>query len=231
MILAAGRGERMRPLTDTCPKPLMSVGGKPLIVWQIERLARAGIVELVINHAHLGAQIEAALGDGRRHGVRISYSPEAEALETAGGVVKALHLLGPEPFLVVSADIYCECDYQQLAERAADLSDGTLAHLWLVDNRPWHPRGDFALRAGLLHAVGEPRLTYSNLGVYRPDFFAGVAPGTRLPLRPLLDRAIAAGKITGDRLDAVWDNIGTPAQLAELDAALKRRLTQQTIHE
>lgn len=231
MILAAGRGERMRPLTDTCPKPLMSVGGKPLIVWQIERLARAGIVELVINHAHLGAQIEAALGDGRRHGVRISYSPEAEALETAGGVVKALHLLGPEPFLVVSADIYCECDYQQLAERAADLSDGTLAHLWLVDNRPWHPRGDFALRAGLLHAVGGSRLTYSNLGVYHPDFFAGVAPGTRLPLRPLLDRAIAAGKITGDRLDAVWDNIGTPAQLAELDAALKRRLTQQTIHE
>ncbi|HUY04206.1 MAG TPA: nucleotidyltransferase family protein [Rhodocyclaceae bacterium] len=226
MILAAGRGERMRPLSDACPKPLLTVGGKPLIVWQIERLAEAGIRELVINHAHLGAQIEAALGDGRRHGVRIIYSPEAEALETAGGVVNALPLLGPEPFLLVSADIYCECDYRALMERAAQAADGALAHLWLVDNRPWHPHGDFALSGGFLRSAGEPRLTYSNIGIYRPEFFAGVAPGSKMPLRPLLDRAIAAGKVRGARLDALWDNIGTPAQLAELDAALERRRTQ-----
>ncbi len=228
MILAAGRGERMRPLSDACPKPLLAVGGKALIVWQIERLAEAGIRELVINHAHLGAQIEAALGDGRRHGVRIIYSPEAEALETAGGVVQALPLLGAEPFLVLSADIYCECDYRALT--AAQPADGVLAHLWLVDNRPWHPHGDFALSAGFLRNTGEPRLTYSNIGIYRPEFFAGVASGSKMPLRPLLDRAIAAGKVRGARLDALWDNIGTPAQLAELDAALERRRTQADCH-
>ena len=230
MILAAGRGERMRPLSDVCPKPLLAVGGKPLIVWQIERLAEAGIRELVINHAHLGAQIEAALGDGRHHGVRIIYSPETEALETAGGVVNALPLLGTEPFLVVSADIYCECDYRALLECAAQLADGALAHLWLVDNRPWHPHGDFALSGGFLRSAGEPRLTYSNIGLYRPEFFAGVAPGSKMPLRPLLDRAIAAGKVQGARLDALWDNIGTPAQLTELDAALERRRTQADSH-
>ncbi len=226
MILAAGRGERMRPLTDHCPKPLLPVGGKPLIVWQIERLVAAGIDELVINHAHLGEQIEAALGDGRRFGAHIVYSPESEALETAGGVANALHLLGEAAFLVVSADIYCDCDYRQLID--AQFDPATQAFLWMVDNRPWHPDGDFALRDGLLHLDGEPRLTYSNLGIFRPEFFAGVAPGTRLPLRPLFDQAIAAGCIGGARLDGLWDNIGTPAQLEMLDAELRRSGSART---
>jgi len=221
MILAAGRGERMRPLTDACPKPLLPVGGKPLIVWQIERLVAAGIHELVINHAHLGAQIEAALGDGRGFGAHIVYSPESEALETAGGIANALHLLGAAPFLVVSADIYCACDYRQLSEAATQLDATTQVFLWMVDNRAWHPDGDFALRDGLLHLEGEPRLTYSNLGIFRPEFFAGIAPGTRLPLRPLFDQAIAAGRIRGARLTGLWENIGTPAQLAALDHALR----------
>ena len=223
MILAAGRGERMRPLTDNCPKPLLPVGGKPLIVWQIERLVAAGIHDLVINHAHLGAQIEAALGDGSRFGARIAYSPESEALETAGGVANALHLLGAAPFLAVSADIYCECDYRRLIEAAARMDKTTQALLWMVDNRPWHPGGDFALRDGRLFLEGEPRLTYSNLGIFRPEFFAGVVPGSRLPLRPLFDQAIAAGRIGGARLNGLWDNIGTPAQLESLDAELRRR--------
>ena len=223
MILAAGRGERMRPLTDACPKPLLPVGGKPLIVWQIERLVAAGITDLVINHAHLGEQIEAALGDGRRFGARIVYSPEQEALETAGGVANALHLLGAAPFLVVSADIYCEGDYRRMIESAGQINERTPAFLWMVDNREWHPQGDFALRDGVLHLDGEPRLTYSNLGIFCPEFFVDVVPGTRLPLRPLFDQAIPAGRIRGARMSGLWDNIGTPAQLAALDNTLRHR--------
>lgn len=223
MILAAGRGERMRPLTDTCPKPLLAVGGKPLIVWQIERLVAAGVTELVVNHAHLGQQIESALGDGSRYGARIIYSAEAEALETAGGVVQALQRLGPAPFVVVSADVYAECDYRLLTDRAATLADGTLAYLWMVTNRTWHPRGDFALIDGFLRVAGEPRLTYSNIGIYHPEFFAGVVPGTKMPLRPLLDRAVAAGKIKADRCDGLWENVGTPTQLAMLNHTLQQR--------
>jgi len=222
MILAAGRGERMRPLTDSCPKPLLAVAGKPLIVWQIERLVAAGITELVINHAHLGGQIESVLGDGHDYGARIVYSAEAVALETAGGVVQAMHLLGAAPFLVVSADIYVECDYRLLAESAALLADGSLAYLWMVANRAWHPQGDFALVDGYLRAAGEPRLTYSNLGIYHPDFFARVAPGTWLPLRPLLDQAISVGKVKGARYDGLWENIGTPAQLTDLNDRLQQ---------
>lgn len=221
MILAAGRGVRMRPLTDVRPKPLLEVGGKPLIVWQIERLVAAGITELVINHAHLGQQIETTLGDGSRYGARISYSREAEALESAGGVVNALHLLGPAPFLIVSADIYVDCDYRRLAESAALLKDGTLAFLWLVNNPTWHPRGDFALIDGFLRLDEEPRLTYSNIGIFHPEFFAGTEPGTKYPLLPLFNRAIAAGRIKGAVLGGMWDNIGTPQQLAALDEALK----------
>lgn len=224
MILAAGRGDRMRPLTDICPKPLLPVGGKPLIVWQVERLAVAGIRELVINHAHLGAQIEAALGDGARFGVRIAWSPEEEALETAGGIAQALPLLGDAPFLVVSADVYCECDYRALLD-GMRLEGDALAYLWMVANPPWHPRGDFALRDGRLHLDGadRERLTYANFGVFRPEMFANVAPGAKLPLRPLFDAAIPAGRIQGARLDAMWENLGTPAQLAELDAVLRSR--------
>ncbi|TRZ64504.1 MAG: nucleotidyltransferase family protein [Rhodocyclaceae bacterium] len=224
MILAAGRGERMRPLTDTCPKPLLQVGGKPLIVWQVERLVAAGITALVINHAHLGSQIEASLGDGRRYGARITYSRETEPLESAGGVVKALHLLGPSPFLIVSADIYVECDYRRLAEGKALLQDGTLAFLWLVANPAWHARGDFALVDGFLQLDREPRLTYANIGIFHPNFFAGIEPGTKYPLLPLFNRAIAAGMVRGAVLGGLWDNIGTPLQLAVLDEALKHRV-------
>lgn len=231
MILAAGRGERMRPLTDACPKPLLMVGGKALIVWQIERLVAAGITELVINHAHLGQQIEEALGDGARFGAHIVYSAEAEALEVAGGVVKALELLGPAPFLLVSADIYTECDYTLLAKTQALLGKDTLAYLWMVTNREWHPRGDFALIDGFLRLDAEPRLTYSNLGIYRPEFFSGIVPGTKIPLLPLLQQAIAAGKIKGARFDGLWDNIGTPVQLAALDAALELCRSGQLFRE
>jgi len=224
MILAAGRGERMRPLTDTCPKPLLEVGGKPLIVWQIERLVAAGIAELVINHAHLGAQIEDFLGDGRRYGAVITYSREAEALESAGGVVNALHLLGPAPFLIVSADIYVECNYRRLAESQAFLQDGTLAFLWLVANPEWHPRGDFALSEGFLHLTGQPKLTYANIGIFHPDFFAGVTPGTKYPLLPLFNRAISAKRVKGAMLGGLWDNIGTPLQLTALDQALRNQV-------
>jgi len=224
MILAAGRGERMRPLSDTTPKPLLPVGGKPLIVWQIERLAQAGIQDIVINHAHLGAQIEHTLGDGSAWGVRITYSPEIEALETAGGIRQALHLLGDAPFLVVSADIYCDCEYRQLLDEL-QLADDALACLWMIANPLWHPRGDFALRAGKLHLDGEPRLTYANFGLFRPQMFAEIPSGSKLPLRPLLDVAIPAGRIQGAPLDALWENLGTPAQLAELDARLRSSLS------
>ena len=224
MILAAGRGERMRPLTDSRPKPLLEVGGKPLIVWQIERLVAGGITELVINHAHLGQQIEAFLGDGRGYGARIAYSREDEALESAGGVINALHLLGPSPFMIVSADIYVECDYRRLAESAALLQDGTLAFLWLVANPEWHARGDFALADGFLRLNGAARLTYSNIGIFHPKFFAGIDPGTKYPLFPLFNRAIAAGMVKGAVLNAVWDNIGTPAQLSALDQALRNKV-------
>lgn len=220
MILAAGRGERMRPLSDSIPKPLLQVGGKPLIVWQIERLAQAGIRDIVINHAHLGTQIENALGDGAHWGVRIIYSPEAEALETAGGIRQALPWLGAAPFLVISADIYCDCNYRQLLDDI-QLANGSLACLWMIANPPWHPRGDFALREGRLHLEGEPRLTYANFGLFRPEMFADIALGSKLPLRPLLDVAIPAGHIQGAQLDALWENLGTPAQLAELDARLR----------
>lgn len=220
MILAAGRGERMRPLTDTCPKPLLVAGGKPLIVWQIERLAAAGITDIVINLAHLGQQIETALGDGSRFGTRITYSREVEALESAGGVVNALYLLGASPFLIVSADIYVECDYRLLIDSAAPLQEGALACLWMTGNPEWHARGDFALIDGLLHLDEEPRLTYANIGIFHPKFFDGIAPGTKYPLLPLFKRAIAAGMVRGAVLDCVWDNIGTPGQLTTLDKAL-----------
>ncbi|MBV2234568.1 MAG: nucleotidyltransferase family protein [Sterolibacterium sp.] len=228
MILAAGRGERMRPLSDHTPKPLLPVGGKPLIVWQIERLASAGIRNIVINHAHLGAQIESALGDGAQFGVQITYSPETEALETAGGIRQALPLLGDAPFLVVSGDVYCDCDYRQLLEQTP-LAEDALACLWMVDNPAWHVAGDFVLREGRLQLVSAddttdaPRLTYANFGLFRAALFATVAPGQKLPLRPLLDALMPAGRIQGARLDAatLWENLGTPAQLAALDARLR----------
>lgn len=221
MILAAGRGERMRPLTDHTPKPLLDVGGKPLIVWHLERLAAAGVRDVVINHAHLGGQIEATLGNGSRFGLSIAYSPEPEgALETAGGVVQALHLLGDAPFLVISGDIYIECDYRSLLR---PLSADATALMWMVDNPAWHATGDFAICAGKLALDGAPKLTYANIGVFAPAFFAGVEPGTRLPLLPLFKRGIAERSIDAVRFTGLWDNLGNPEQLRNLDTLLRNR--------
>ncbi len=216
MILAAGRGERMRPLTDDTPKPLLCVGGKPLIVWHIERLAINGIRELVINHAHLGEQIEQVLGDGSRWGVHIHYSREGEgqALETGGGIFKALPLLGADPFLVINGDIWCDCPLTGLRP-AAD----ALAHLVLVDNPPHHPEGDFGLEDGRVVGHG-PRLTFSGVGIYHPALFAGQTPGA-FPLAPLLRRAMAEGRVSGEHHRGQWVDVGTPARLAALDRMLR----------
>ncbi|MBD5802111.1 D-glycero-alpha-D-manno-heptose 1-phosphate guanylyltransferase [Azoarcus sp. Aa7] len=223
MILAAGRGERMRPLTDACPKPLLQAGGKPLIVWHIERLRDAGFTDIAINHAHLGAMIEAALGDGSAFGVRIRYSPEAEALETAGGIRQAMPLLGDAPFLVVNGDVFCDADLAALRARGAALpADGDLAHLLMVPNPEHHPDGDFHLADGRLQRNGEPRLTFSGIGVYHPALFAGIAAGTRAALGPLLREAMDAGRVGGTPHDGYWLDVGTPARLAELDARLRR---------
>lgn len=217
MILAAGRGERMRPLTDHTPKPLLPAGGKPLIVWHLERLAAAGFREIVINHAHLGALIETALGDGSRWGLSIAYSPEPPgALETAGGIARALPLLGDAPFLVVNGDIFCDWDFR----RALALPD-RLAHLVLVANPGHHAGGDFSLAGErLLFANGEQTLTYAGIAVFSPSFFAGVAPDRPMKLRPLLDAAIAAGTLTGEPHAGRWVDVGTPERLAELDRSL-----------
>ena len=220
MILAAGRGERMRPLTDTIPKPLLRLGGRPIIERTIECLARAGIVQLVINHAHLGHLIEAALGDGRRLGVSIRYSAEAEALETAGGIANALPLLGDEPFLAVNGDIYCDFDFATL--RAHRLGTA-LAHLVLVGNPPHHPQGDFAIFGEEARDEGSPRWTYSGIGVYRPEFFVSVRPGDKARLAPLLRTAMARGLVTGEISRREWHDIGTPERLESLERRLGAR--------
>ena len=218
MILAAGRGERMRPLTDHTPKPLLQAGGKPLIVWHIERLVAAGIRDLVINHAHLGQLIEEALGDGAQWGARIRYSAEGEgrALETGGGILRALPLLGDAPFLVVNGDVWCDFDPLSLQP-----GRGQLAHLLMVDNPPHNPDGDFCLRDGLLSDGDPPRLTFSGIGVYDPGLFGHCQPGA-FPLAPLLRRAMAEGRVGGRRHRGQWFDIGTPQRLAELDRLLNR---------
>lgn len=218
MILAAGRGVRMRPLTDTTPKSLLAVAGKPLIVWLLEKLARAGFTEAVINHAHLGHMIEAALGDGSRFGVSIRYSPERDALETAGGIALALPLLGTEPFLAINADIYSDYDFAALA--GLQLED-RLAHLVLVDNPPQHPRGDFALEAGRVREGGRPMLTFSGIGVYAPRLFGGIPASAKVPLAPLLRKAIAADRVSGEHYRGRWHDIGTAERLAALNAELR----------
>ncbi|HWU83086.1 MAG TPA: nucleotidyltransferase family protein [Methylophilaceae bacterium] len=220
MILAAGRGERMRPLTDVTPKPLLEVGGKPLIVWHLERLAEAGFRDVVINHAHLGAQIEARLGNGASWGLSIRYSAEAAALETAGGIANALSMLGPEAFMVVNGDTFTDIDFRALQQA---LQPGDDAHLVLVDNPPQHPGGDFAWHAGRVSSAGEPRLTFSGTGVYRPTLFDSVQPGDSARLAPLLHAAISAGKVSGTYHRGVWHDIGTPQRLQELDSELKAK--------
>ena len=212
MLLAAGRGERMRPLTDHTPKPLLRVAGQTLIEHHIEALARAGIRELVVNHAHLGAQLIAALGDGSGYGVHIDYSAEPPgALETGGGIFNALPLLGEAPFLVVNADIWTDFDFATLPQQPE-----SLAHLVLVDNPAHHPQGDFALENGRVYADGPARLTFSGIGVYRPALFTGSPPGP-FPLAPLLRRAMAAGQVSGERYAGAWFDIGTPERLADVN--------------
>jgi MurNAc alpha-1-phosphate uridylyltransferase len=213
MLLAAGRGERMRPLSDARPKCLLEVHGKPLISWLIEALARAGVREIVINHAHLGYMIEAALGDGRRFGVAIRYSAEREALETAGGIAKALPLLGDAPFLAVSSDIFCDFDFSRLVTLAPGEA---LAHLVLVPNPSHHPGGDFSLHGSRV-ADTEPKWTFSGIGLYRPDLFASVKPGSKGQLAPLLRAAMARGLVTGELHRGAWHDVGTPQRLAALN--------------
>lgn len=229
MILAAGRGERMRPLTDVCPKPLLEVGGRSLLEWHLSALARAGIRDIVINHAWLGERIVEALGEGRRHGVRIRYSAELEgALETAGGIIQALPMLGSDPFVVVNGDIWTDFDFSRLPA----LDEQALGSLVVVPNPPQHPRGDFALLAReaggfdiladpqrLEAADAPPRHTFSGIAVYRPEFFAGLEPGRR-PLLPLLRAAAAAGRLRGRLYQGLWFDIGTPERLRELDERL-----------
>ncbi|MGD9299754.1 MAG: nucleotidyltransferase family protein [Thiohalocapsa sp.] len=226
MILAAGRGNRMRPLTDHTPKPLLTAGGRTLIEHQILRLRAAGFTELVINHAHLGEQIEAHLGDGSAHGVSIRYSPEGQALghkgalETGGGIFKALPLLseGSDPFLVTNGDVWCDFDYSRLADGPA-LADNDLARLVLVDNPGHNTNGDFALRDGRVRRDGARKLTFAGIGVYHPSLFVGCEPGA-FPLAPLLTQAMDAGRIGGLHHPGRWLDVGTPERLAALDRLL-----------
>lgn len=228
LVFAAGLGERMRPLTGHTPKPLLRVGGKPLIVWHLEKLAAIGVNYVVVNTSHLAGQFPEALGDGARWGLRIRYAYEGPTpLETGGGMLNALPLLGPEPFLVVSADVWCDADFSLLPAVPRGL-----AHLLMTDNPAHHPGGDFRLDAqGRVHDDGEPRLTYSGIGVFRRELLdgwreaVGDAPGAdakppRFKLRPLLDAAISGGTVDGSHHRGAWTDVGTPQRLAELETAL-----------
>ena len=216
MILAAGRGERMRPLTDTTPKPLLCVQGKALIERHVERLAAAGIDTIVINLAWLGSMIRDALGDGSRFGVTLRYSDESpRALETAGGIFRALPLLGPV-FLAVNGDVLTDYPFEQLA-----LGEACDAHLVLVPNPPQHPRGDFGMEHGLALAAAAQQHTFSGIAVYRPEFFAGCTDGT-FPLKPLLMRAMAAHRCSAELYRGVWEDVGTPARLQALNRRTAR---------
>ncbi|NND67010.1 MAG: nucleotidyltransferase family protein [Halioglobus sp.] len=220
MIFAAGVGERMRPLTDHTPKPLLQAGGKALIAYHLSALAAAGICEVVINVSHLGEQIEAFCGDGSAWGLQIAYSRERSPLETAGGIHAALPLLGDAPFLVVNGDVWSDYPLGDLAARG--LGRGEIAHIVMVGNPPQHPGGDFFLdEAGWLRrrTAGQVGCTYAGIGVYAPAMFADLAPG-KLPLRPLMDAAIDAGTLGGEFYGGRWRDIGTPERLAELDAEL-----------
>lgn len=221
MILAAGRGERMRPLTDTCPKPLLKVGSEPLIGWHLRRLKAAGIEEIVINHAWLGQQIEETLGNGAAYGVSIAYSAEgAQGLETAGGIATALPLLGEEPFLVINGDVLTDIDFTLASAQAAKLSaEQRLAYLWLVQNPAHNPKGDFVLQtdgAVLSTGAGEA-LTFSGMGVYHPALFHDTPPKQAAKLAPLLRAAMEVGKVQGVKHEGLWLDVGTVERLAEAE--------------
>ncbi|MDI2592338.1 nucleotidyltransferase family protein [Pseudomonas sp. 681] len=219
MILAAGKGERMRPLTLTTPKPLVRVGGVPLIEYHLRALAAAGFSEIVINHAWLGQQIEEYLGDGSRYGVSIQYSPEGEPLETGGGIFRALPLLGDEAFVVVNGDIWTDYDFAALRQPIAGL-----AHLVLADNPAHHPAGDFILLDGQVRDAqpGSPTLTYSGIAVLHPALFNGCTEGA-FKLAPLFRRAMTQGQVTGERLDGLWVDVGTHERLAEVETLIEAR--------
>jgi N-acetyl-alpha-D-muramate 1-phosphate uridylyltransferase len=223
MILAAGRGERMRPLTDSTPKPLLVAGGKPIVHWQLERLAVAGFRRVVINHAHLGHLIERGIGDGRQWGIEILYSAEQEALETAGGIRQALPLIDSECFAVVNGDIYTDFDYRKLPVRVEAMRANSRlhAHLVLVDNPAHNPDGDFFLEAGMLVETGRSKLTFSGIAVYRRELFEPLTPGAKHKLAPVLAGAKAARRVSAEHHRGVWFDIGTPQRLAELDGVLK----------
>jgi N-acetyl-alpha-D-muramate 1-phosphate uridylyltransferase len=216
MLLAAGRGERMRPITDSLPKPLVPVAGKPLIAWHLAALARAGFREVVVNTSWLAAKLHAALGDGSAWGVSITWSDEGPVpLETGGGIFRAVPLLGPGPFLVVNADIWTDIDFAALS-----LEEGAHAHLVLVPNPPHNVRGDFGLDGDLVVSRDTDRCTYSGVGMFRREFFDG-ASGERFPLLPLLNRGIAARRVRGELHRGAWSDVGTPERLAALDARLR----------
>jgi N-acetyl-alpha-D-muramate 1-phosphate uridylyltransferase len=221
MILAAGRGVRMRPLSDSTPKPLLKVAGKSLIQWQIERLVAGGFTRIVINHAWLGAQIEEALGDGSGLGANIRYSPEGEAMETVGGIVQALSLLGDAPFAVVSGDVFTDFPYATLKARVEDIGHrhpDVVGHIVLTNNPPFHPQGDMAVRDGLACMDGE-RLNYGGIAVFHPRIFAEFPKGHHGRLFPWAFEHVRAGRITAEHHRGWWDNVGTPEDLASLNAA------------
>jgi len=220
MILAAGRGERLRPLTDAVPKALVEAGGKPLIAWHLERLAASGCREAVINVSHLAERIVERVGDGARYGLRIAYSREPQPLETAGGLAQARALLGDEPFLLVNSDVYCELEFEKLLRLS--LAD-RLGHLVLVPNPPYHPAGDFTLDHGRVGNGAGPRYTYAGVAVMSPALFAQVKPGERAPLAPLLRAAAERGLLSGELYAGLWQDVGSAERLAELRARLASR--------
>jgi MurNAc alpha-1-phosphate uridylyltransferase len=220
MILAAGRGERLRPLTERLPKPLVEAGGHTLLDWHLQRLARAGYREAVINVSHLGEQIVSHVGEGARYGLRVAWSREAEPLETAGGLAQARALLGEAPFLLVNSDIYCEFDFSPLRKLALGAN---LAHIVLVPNPLHHPEGDFTLEAGTVGNGTAPRYTYAGIAVVSPSLVAGVNPGDKAPLGPLLRKAAGERRLAGELYGGLWTDVGTMARLDELRTLLASR--------
>ena len=220
MVLAAGRGERLPPLTERLPKPMVEAGGRPLIDWHLQRLAAAGLRDAVINVSHLAEQIVAHVGDGARYGMRVAWSRETEPLETAGGIANARALLGEAPFLLVNSDIYCEVDFSPL--KSLPLR-GNLAHIVLVPNPPHHPEGDFTLESGMVGNGAAPRYTYAGVAVMSPSIVAGVRAGEKAPLGPLLRKAAGDGKLSGELFRGLWTDVGTAERLAELRTLLAAR--------
>ena len=226
MILAAGRGERMRPLTDHCPKPMLEAGGTPLVGWHLEALASAGFTEVIINHAHCGQVLTAWVGSGSKWGVTVTYSPENPALETAGGIRHALPLLGTEPFLVINGDVFTRWPMARARAIARQMmASNRLGWCVLVPNPDHHPEGDFTLDSGVLGLGHGPRLTFSGIGIYQPALFAALADGEPAKLGPLLREAAVRGQIGAERWDGIWTDVGTPARLAQLDAELSATRT------